>query len=111
MGARRTRWPVGAGTQDRTREARTPGAPCEAAATTNEDALLYRAPYYNEPDRGLIEAYDNTFKVASWEPWLTYNGIRMGDRLRKPTLAVHSEAAVIPGRARHVLSGWEITRA
>lgn len=68
----------------------------EAASTTNEGALMYQAPYYTEPDRGLIEEYDNAFNLASWEPWLTYDALRIGESLRKPTLAVHSEAAVIP---------------
>lgn len=68
----------------------------EAASTTNESALMYNAPYYTETGRGLIEQYDNQFNIASWEPWLTYDAIRVGDQLRKPTLAVHSQAAVIP---------------
>lgn len=68
----------------------------EAASTTNADALMYQAPYYTETDRGLIPEYDNLFNVASWEPWLTYDGIRVADVLQTPTLAVHSKAAVIP---------------
>ncbi len=68
----------------------------EAASTTNESALMYNAPYYTETDRGLIDEYDNQFNVASWEPWLTYDAVRVGKTLRKPTLAVHSQAAVIP---------------
>ena len=68
----------------------------EAASTTNESALMFQAPYYTDPERGLIEQYDNLFNVASWEPWLTYDAIRIGETLRKPTVAVHSQAAAIP---------------
>ncbi|MEM8883327.1 MAG: nuclear transport factor 2 family protein [Planctomycetota bacterium] len=80
------------------REAASAEAPViiEAASTTNAKALMYKAPYYTEADRGLIAAYDNKFNVASWEPWLTYDALRIADTLRKPTLAVHSRAAVIP---------------
>ncbi|MEO1009281.1 MAG: CocE/NonD family hydrolase [Planctomycetota bacterium] len=68
----------------------------EAASTTNEAALVFNVPYYTEADRGLVETYDNRFNVASWEPWLAYDAISIGDSLRKPTLVVHSRAAVIP---------------
>lgn len=72
----------------------------EAASTTNPDAIMYQAPYYTEEDRGLIPEYDNRFNVASWEPWLTYDAIRIADTLRTPTLMVHSEEAAIPQGAR-----------
>ncbi|MEO1203419.1 MAG: alpha/beta hydrolase [Pseudomonadota bacterium] len=68
----------------------------EAASTSNENAVMYGAPYYTEPARGLIAEYDNKFNVASWEPWLTYDALRTADVLQKPTLLVHSDAAAIP---------------
>lgn len=68
----------------------------EGASMTNENALMYQAPYYTEMDRGLIPEYDNKFNVASWEGWLTYDAIQTADKLEKPTLLVHSEAAAIP---------------
>ncbi|WP_261338386.1 hypothetical protein [Rhizobium leguminosarum] len=61
---------------------------------------MYQIPYYTEPTRGLIPQYDNKFNLASWEPWLTYDSVATGDRLDKPTLIVHSEAAAIPQGAR-----------
>ena len=84
------------------REAAAAASPVliEAASTTNEDALMFQAPYYTEKDRGLIEAYDNQFNVASWEPWLTYDAVSTGALLRKPTLLVHSEKAAIPQGAK-----------
>ena len=68
----------------------------EAASSTNENSLMYQAPYYTEADRGLVETYDNQWNVASWEPWLTYDAVKIANQLKKPTLAVHSQAAVIP---------------
>jgi len=68
----------------------------EAASNTNQDSLMYQAPYYTEKDRGLIQEYDNKFNLASWEGWLTFDAIKTADSLQKPTLLVHSEAAAIP---------------
>ncbi|MEO1201519.1 MAG: alpha/beta fold hydrolase [Pseudomonadota bacterium] len=72
----------------------------EAASMGNESSLMFEAPYYTETDRGLIPEYDNRFNVASWEGWLTYDAIQTADRLDKPMLLVHSEAAAIPDGAR-----------
>lgn len=71
-----------------------------AASATDESALMYQAPYYTEPDRGLVPAYDNKFDVASWKPWLTYDGQASAARLSAPTLVVCSEAAALPAGAR-----------
>lgn len=71
-----------------------------AASTTDESALMYGAPYYTEPDRGLIEAYDNRFNVASWEGWLTFDALEYATRLTTPLTFVHSEAAAIPQGAQ-----------
>ncbi len=80
------------------REAENASAPVylEAASTTNENALMFQAPYYTEPDRGAIPAYDNQFNVASWEAWLTYDAVQSAVDLKAPVLIVHSEAAAIP---------------
>ena len=72
----------------------------EAASATNDQSLMYQAPYYTETDRGLIPEYDNKFNVASWEGWLNYDAIQTADHLEKPTLLVHSEAAAIPQGAK-----------
>lgn len=74
-----------------------------AASTTDEGSLMYQAPYYTEPERGLIPEYDNAFDVASWEAWLSYDALRPAAGWSKPLLAVHSQAAAIPdGLARFV---------
>ncbi len=72
----------------------------EAASLSNEEAVMYQAPYYTETDRGLIPEFDNKFNAASWEGWLTYDAIQTADQLEKPTLLVHSETAAIPQGAR-----------
>jgi len=86
----------------------------EAASLTNDAAVMYQAPYYTQPDRGLIPEYDNKFNLASWEGWLTYDALQSADNLEKPVLLVHSEAAAIPQGAReyarrlgsHVVEVW-----
>lgn len=70
-----------------------------AASATDSSSLMFQAPYYTEDDRGLIESYDNKFNLASWEPWLTYDGQESADRLTKPTLIVSSEASALPAGA------------
>lgn len=72
----------------------------EAASMTNENAVMYQAPYYTDPETGLIPEYDNQFNAASWEGWLTYDGIENADHSDRPTLLVHSEAAAIPQGAK-----------
>jgi len=71
-----------------------------AASTTDETALMYGAPYYTEPDRGLIAAYDNRFNLASWEGWLRFDALQYAARLTTPLTFVHSDAAAIPQGAR-----------
>ncbi len=71
-----------------------------AASMTDENALMYQAPYYTETDRGMIPEYVNEFNLASWEGWLTYDAITTADDLDKPTMIVHSEEAAIPQGAK-----------
>lgn len=72
----------------------------EAASATNVDSLMFQAPYYTEPTRGLIEEYDNKFNVASWGPWLNYDAIQTAEVQTKPGLLIHSDAAAIPQGAK-----------
>lgn len=81
------------------REAETEEKILVAASPSDETSLMFQAPYYTEPDRGLIAAYDNRFNVSSWEPWLTYDAQASADRLTKPTLIVCSQAAALPASA------------
>ena len=75
-----------------------------AASTENENAVMYQAPYYTEPDRGAIPEYGNEFNLASWEGWLTYDAVSIADELNKPVQIVHSEAAAIPQGASEFYS-------
>ncbi|MBE1284165.1 MAG: alpha/beta hydrolase [Rhodobacteraceae bacterium] len=69
------------------------------ASATDENSVMYQAPYYTEEDRGLIPAYDNKFSVASWKPWLTYDAQVSADRLTKPMLMVGSASIALPAGA------------
>ena len=75
-----------------------------AASMTDENAVMYQAPYYTEADRGAIPEYINEFNLASWEGWLTYDAIATADNLDKPVMIIHSEAAAIPQGAKEFYS-------
>lgn len=75
----------------------------EAASTTNENALMFRAPYYTETDRGLIPEYDNQYNVASWTGWLNYNALASAEKQDKPVLMVASEAMALPAGAHRYI--------
>ena len=69
------------------------------ASSTDENSVMYQAPYYTEEDRGLIPAYDNKFSVLSWKPWLNYDAQVSADRLTKPVLMVGSPSIALPAGA------------
>jgi fermentation-respiration switch protein FrsA (DUF1100 family) len=71
-----------------------------AASTTDTTAIMQQAPYYTDRGRGLIPEYVNSFNLASWEPWLTYDAVRFGREITDPVTIVHSDAAAIPDGAR-----------
>ena len=75
----------------------------EAASLTNEDALMFQAPYYTEADRGLIKEYDNKYNVASWTGWLNYDAQQGAKSQDKPVLLVASEAMALPAGAHQYL--------
>ena len=75
-----------------------------AASMTDENAIMYQAPYYTEADRGAIPEYINEFNLASWSGWLTYDAISTADRLDKPVMIIHSEEAAIPQGAQEFYS-------
>ncbi|MER9184238.1 alpha/beta fold hydrolase [Mesorhizobium sp. M0767] len=67
-----------------------------AASLTDERAIMFKVPYYTEPDRGMIPAWRNEADPAFWRGWLTFDAIQAAPRLHQPFLMVHSEAAAIP---------------
>ena len=75
----------------------------EAASTSNENALMYQAPYYTETERGLIPEYDNQFNLASWSGWLNYNAQQSASTIQQPVLMVASEAMALPAGAHQYL--------
>ncbi len=74
-----------------------------AASMTDEHAAMFNVPYYTESDRGLIDAFDNAFNVASWKPWLTYDALVHAPEQDKPVLMVCSEAMALPTGAHRYL--------
>ncbi len=79
-----------------------PDTVIEAASATNPDSLMYQAPYYTEPERGLIPAWDNRFALRSWPRWLGFDGLAAASALKIPVSLVHSEAAAIPQGAHRL---------
>ncbi|QLK47958.1 alpha/beta hydrolase [Vibrio owensii] len=75
----------------------------EAASKTNENALMFQAPYYTETDRGLIPEYDNQYNVASWTGWLNYDAQASAATQDKPVLMVASEAMALPAGAHRYI--------
>ncbi|MCG8440207.1 MAG: hypothetical protein MI723_00210 [Caulobacterales bacterium] len=70
-----------------------------ASGPTGSDALMAMEGYYFDPERGRVPEWENTFNLASWEGWLTFDAIRAAPGVDEPLLIVHSEAAAIPDGA------------
>ncbi len=71
-----------------------------------EGVLMPIGGYYYDPDRGAIPEYDNRWNLASWEGWLTYHPADNPQRLDKPLIVVHSEAAAIPEGVKSFVKGF-----
>ncbi len=63
-------------------------------------AMSMAADFYLDPARGKLPEWPNRFAVMAWREWLMFDAIALADRIRKPTLIVHSETAAIPDGAR-----------
>jgi fermentation-respiration switch protein FrsA (DUF1100 family) len=67
------------------------------ASLTDSDAPLFgNWDYYLNPSRGAIKQWANEFNVMSWVEWLTFDGVKVGERISIPTLLVHSKDAAVP---------------
>lgn len=75
-----------------------------AASMTDRSALMFGAPYYTEPDRGMIPAWRNEADPAFWEDWLTFDAMQFAPLVIQPLAVVHSAAAAIPQGAKKFLS-------
>ncbi|MXZ80791.1 MAG: alpha/beta hydrolase [Gammaproteobacteria bacterium] len=71
-----------------------------------EGVLMPIGGYYHDPSRGAIPEYDNKWNQASWEGWLTYHPADNPERLDKPLVIVHSEAAAIPNGVKTFVEGF-----
>jgi uncharacterized protein len=74
-----------------------------AAGPQGSNAVMAGVPYYTETDRGLVPQWENTFNLASWDDWLTFDA-QTASSLSQPFFMVHSEAAAIPNGARQFFS-------
>ncbi len=52
--------------------------------------------YYLNSSKAAGKYYDNRFAVSSWEPWLTFDGISAGKKIKQPVFIVHSESGAVP---------------
>jgi uncharacterized protein len=71
-----------------------------AAGPQGSNAVMAGVPYYTETDRGQVQAWENTFNLASWDDWLTFDAMPAAPKLNQPFTIVHSEAAAIPHGAK-----------
>ena len=71
-----------------------------AAGKPGSGALMELEGYYVDPQRGMIPAWENTFNIASWQGWLTFDAITTAAHIHIPTVIIHSEATAIPQGAK-----------
>jgi uncharacterized protein len=71
-----------------------------AASLTDKSAIMFGAPYYTDPARGLISAWRNEADPAFWRGWLTFDAMTAAPRVTQSLLLVMSEAAALPLGAR-----------
>lgn len=70
----------------------------ETISTSNPSAAMYGSyDYYLNPERGAVKEWSNDkFAIMSWEEWLTLNPMPYANKLKVPTLMIHSDACVLP---------------
>lgn len=82
-----------------------------ATGPEGSSSLMPGVPYYTEEGLGLIPEWENTFNLASWEGWLTFDGIRAAGGIEQPVLIVHSDDAAIPQGARQFYADLTVEKA
>ncbi len=82
-----------------------------AAGPEGSDAIMQQAPYYTDPSRGMIPAWDNRFALMSWGDWLRFDSLAPASSLRVPTLVLHSDQAALPDMARRFFAALPGPRA
>jgi hypothetical protein len=64
--------------------------------------MFFELPYYAERSRGVVPEWKNEMAVMSWLPWLAFDGLRAAERVKVPTLFVHSDGCVFPDHVRRI---------
>jgi fermentation-respiration switch protein FrsA (DUF1100 family)/ketosteroid isomerase-like protein len=66
-------------------------------SSTDPRAAMYGDfDYYLNPTRGAIPEWSaDKFAVMSWEDWLTFNPMPFANKIKVPTLMIHSDGAVL----------------
>jgi uncharacterized protein len=89
-----------------------------ATSKTDKTAVMFGdIDYYQNPQRGAIPQWDNRFAVATWAEWLTFDPIAKADsaqrtlreRVKIPTLFIHSEKGAIPAGAKQFFAAIPTT--
>jgi fermentation-respiration switch protein FrsA (DUF1100 family) len=81
------------------------------ASLTDANAPLFgNWDYYLNPNRGAIKEWANEFNVMSWVEWLTFDGVKAGEKIKIPTLLVHSKDAAVPMGAEQFYQNLKVDK-
>nr|WP_233343156.1 hypothetical protein [Hyphomonas sp. Mor2] len=81
-----------------------------ATGPAGSASLMPGVPYYTEEGLGMIPEWENTFNLASWEGWLTFDGVRAAPGISQPLMIVHSEDAAIPAGAHQFFADLSVDK-
>lgn len=56
--------------------------------------------YYVNDKRGAIKEWSNQLQLMSWEPWLTFDGVKYANQMKLPILMICSEGMAVPQGAK-----------
>jgi hypothetical protein len=64
--------------------------------------MHFHLDYYARSDRGAVPAWKNEMAEITWFYWFGFEGLSAADRVRTPSLFVHSDGCVFPEHVRQV---------
>lgn len=64
--------------------------------------MHFRLDYYARADRGAVPTWRNEMAEMTWFYWFTFDGLATAERVRTPTLFVHSDGCVFPDNVKQV---------
>jgi hypothetical protein len=64
--------------------------------------MHFHLDYYARSDRGAVPAWKNEMAEITWFYWFSFDGLSAADRVRTPSLFVHSDGCVFPEHVRQV---------